>query len=234
MTGYAEGYNGGWSGASNAPLRNTDLWKNIMLKYETIRDVVRVEKVKAHVGIEGNENADKLAVLGMYLRDYRYGPTVLRQAQKAPYKRQLQQVTEEARKRRKKGDITTSAGAKLIPVHKRRLEERKEEQAVKVQVRTNMERNKQRRARANKRREHQVQNDLSAFRQAVKWLSATPEERSATKTCATCGYPGHSTSKRKRDEMTLRKGVSGETTETRKTGSTEIRSDQSVTIPTTT
>ena len=39
-----------------------------------------------------------------------------------------------------------------------------------------------------------MKNDISTFREAVRWISVTPEERSATTTYRTCGYPGHITS----------------------------------------
>ncbi|MFL0838459.1 ribonuclease HI [Vibrio parahaemolyticus] len=51
----------GWRKANNKPVMNRDLWQQVdrlrAMKY------VQVVKVKAHAGIEGNEKADKLAVL---------------------------------------------------------------------------------------------------------------------------------------------------------------------------
>ncbi|MEF1285836.1 ribonuclease HI [Vibrio sp. M250220] len=51
----------GWRKANGKPIANRELWQQVdrlrAMKY------VQVMKVKAHVGIEGNEKADKLATL---------------------------------------------------------------------------------------------------------------------------------------------------------------------------
>ena len=53
----------GWSRAGQ-PLRNQDLWellRRIFAEYQALGYVVEVRRVPAHVGIVGNERADKLA-----------------------------------------------------------------------------------------------------------------------------------------------------------------------------
>ena len=57
----------GWRRNNKQPLANVDLWKRAMLTWVEIRNITKAVKVKAHTGVVGNENADKLAVLGAFL-----------------------------------------------------------------------------------------------------------------------------------------------------------------------
>ena len=53
----------GWSRAGQ-PLRNQDLWqlvRKVFLEYQSLGYEVAVRRVPAHVGIVGNERADRLA-----------------------------------------------------------------------------------------------------------------------------------------------------------------------------
>ena len=52
----------GWSRAGQ-PLRNQDLWellRRVFSEYQALGCVVEVRRVPAHVGIKGNERADRL------------------------------------------------------------------------------------------------------------------------------------------------------------------------------
>lgn len=54
----------GWRTADKAPVKNLDLVKDTVGQLRTLRDMgvhVDVQKVKAHAGIRGNEEADALA-----------------------------------------------------------------------------------------------------------------------------------------------------------------------------
>ncbi len=49
----------GWKTATKKPVKNTDLWN--LLDKQTLRHRVNWHWVKGHAGIEGNEEADRLA-----------------------------------------------------------------------------------------------------------------------------------------------------------------------------
>ena len=52
----------GWKTAAKKPVENQDLWQAALAAAEPHE--VRFERVKGHAGIELNERADELAVLG--------------------------------------------------------------------------------------------------------------------------------------------------------------------------
>lgn len=58
----------GWQTAGKKPVKNQELWQRLdalLGQRENIRGSVRVQHVKAHAGIPGNERADALAVQAM-------------------------------------------------------------------------------------------------------------------------------------------------------------------------
>ena len=62
-------YRRGWRSTKNKSIMNADIWRGILKVWRRIDEVVIPRKVKAHSGVEGNENADKLTVLGVYLQE---------------------------------------------------------------------------------------------------------------------------------------------------------------------
>jgi ribonuclease HI len=56
----------GWQTAGKQPVKNRELWQRLDgLLHEGTRENIRVQHVKAHAGIPGNERADALAVQAM-------------------------------------------------------------------------------------------------------------------------------------------------------------------------
>ncbi len=49
----------GWKTAAKKPVKNADLWK--LLDEQVLRHRIKWNWVKGHAGIEGNEEADRLA-----------------------------------------------------------------------------------------------------------------------------------------------------------------------------
>ena len=52
-----------WNTSNNTPVKNKELWEKLIIIFE--QPNFHFEKVKGHVGIEGNEIADKLANEGV-------------------------------------------------------------------------------------------------------------------------------------------------------------------------
>ena len=192
----------GWRKSNNDPLMNTDLWKEMMLVWARVSAITVAGKVKAHSGVLGNENADKLAVLGMFLKKEMRGEKALRNAISAPYKRQLQNERDKVEQARKEDAAMRGWGETgrqsritkkgLIPAHRRRLREKEED--LKEKTEKERESNRVRRKQKNKRRADQAQQDVKAFKNIAWWIQATAQERASVATCRTCGYQGHKSS----------------------------------------
>lgn len=64
VTKWAKGWKKrGWKKADGKPVKNQELIERTLELYESMKSFVFVKKVKAHVGIEGNEIADRLSNL---------------------------------------------------------------------------------------------------------------------------------------------------------------------------
>ena len=109
-----------WTRNDNQTTQNADLWKKIMLEWVQVEKITIADKVAAHTGVIGNENADTLAVYGAYLKETRKGKGILQEAKGSGIRRQLNEKKKIARERR---ELELPAVEALIPAHKDRWEE---------------------------------------------------------------------------------------------------------------
>lgn len=72
---YVKWESNNWLCVDKTPVKNKELWNLILEKWRqingdsigTLKNTIVIEKVSSHIGIDGNERADKLAVMAKQL-----------------------------------------------------------------------------------------------------------------------------------------------------------------------
>ena len=54
-----------WLTKDKKPVKNIDLVKKAFVLYKELKNKIEIEKVKSHIGVEGNELADRMAILSV-------------------------------------------------------------------------------------------------------------------------------------------------------------------------
>lgn len=66
LTKWAFGWEkNGWKKKSKGEIKNLELIKNMLKTYKNIKNKTDIKKVKGHSGVEGNELADRMAILAI-------------------------------------------------------------------------------------------------------------------------------------------------------------------------